>query len=126
MNFFKRIVLLSGVLVLSLGAVYIALAWTEPTQVPPAGNVPSPLNVGPQLKLKPGLFKLAEKLTVIGTSYLANVNVYGNLGVGVTSPVGKLEVAGLLRISRSNIPGEYIDISAEGGTNKLLRNGRLA
>ena len=35
-----------GVLVISFLAVFYAVAWQEPTQAPPEGNVPNPLNVG--------------------------------------------------------------------------------
>ena len=43
---FKKLSFLSIVLILSFGAVYFILAFTEPTQAPPEGNVPPPLNIG--------------------------------------------------------------------------------
>ncbi|NQU82364.1 MAG: hypothetical protein HQ539_00210, partial [Parcubacteria group bacterium] len=60
-----------SVAILSLTGVYIARAWVEPTQAPPNANVSTPINVGSTAQGK-----------------------MGNLGVGISSPQGKLHIAG--------------------------------
>ncbi|MFH1780668.1 MAG: hypothetical protein ABH841_01555 [Candidatus Nealsonbacteria bacterium] len=42
----KLIALTFGVLVISFLATFYVVAWTEPSQAPPAGNVAAPLNSG--------------------------------------------------------------------------------
>jgi hypothetical protein len=46
--------LVFGILVLVFLAAFYAVAWQEPTQAPPEGNVPAPLNVGPTGQSKEG------------------------------------------------------------------------
>ena len=50
----KIIALTFGVLVISFLAAFYVIAWQEPTQAPPQGNVPAPLNVGPDGQSKAG------------------------------------------------------------------------
>jgi hypothetical protein len=42
----KIIALILGVIVMSFGLGYLAIAWTDPAEEPPSGNVASPLKVG--------------------------------------------------------------------------------
>ncbi|MFA5767508.1 MAG: hypothetical protein WC919_06285 [Candidatus Paceibacterota bacterium] len=50
----KITALVFGVLVISFLAAFYVVAWQEPAQSPPDGNVPSPLNVGPETQYKEG------------------------------------------------------------------------
>ncbi len=50
--FVEKIPLTVGVLVMSFLVIYLAYAWTDPSENPPLGNVPAPLNVGPQGQAK--------------------------------------------------------------------------
>ncbi len=43
-----------GVLVICFAIAFYVVAWQEPSQVPPGGNVPTPLNVGPTGQSKSG------------------------------------------------------------------------
>jgi len=45
-NLQKTIALSVGVLAMVILISYIVSAWTEPSQTPPAGNVPAPINTG--------------------------------------------------------------------------------
>jgi hypothetical protein len=45
LNLEKTIALTSGVLVLSVVAAFVAIAWTGPSADPPLDNAPAPLNV---------------------------------------------------------------------------------
>jgi len=68
----EGIALVLGVLIMSFCLGYLVLAWTEPTQSPPGGNVPSPLNVGSTSQTKTG------NLTLPGL-YLNAVGNEGNI-----------------------------------------------
>jgi hypothetical protein len=80
---------------LSIGASYV-FAWTAPTQPPPNGNVPAPINVGSAAQVKDGGLGV-NAISVFGNGY-----VQGNLGVGVTIPTHALEVAGPVYISKTD------------------------
>lgn len=48
-----------GVLVLVFAIGFLVFAWTEPTQTPPGGNVPTPINVGTTPQTKEGQLTIA-------------------------------------------------------------------
>jgi hypothetical protein len=78
----KFIPLTVGVLVMSILVGYLVFAWTEPSQNPPQGNVPAPINVGSQEQIKSG---------TIGAYYFKVLGwdaVYGSFdtGGGVNRP----------------------------------------
>ena len=80
-----------------LGGVLLALqvvAFSEPTQTPPGGNVPAPVNVGSVSQTKTGGFTAAS-LGSLGSACLATDS--GNVGVGTVSPSQKLDVIGYVR-----------------------------
>lgn len=86
----KNIVLILGFLAISLSIGYLAVAWTEPGQPPPAGNVPNPLNASITAQSKEGALVLATNSGVT-TGLIVQ---YGNVGIGTINPGAKLEVAG--------------------------------
>jgi hypothetical protein len=78
----KFILLSVGVLTMSILVGYLVFAWTEPSQNPPQGNVPAPINVGSQEQIKSG---------TIGAYYFKVLGwdaVYGSFdtGGGVNRP----------------------------------------
>ncbi len=91
----KPIALILGVLAMSIFVGYLVLAWTEPTQAPPGGNVPAPLNTSINAQSKEGAL-------VIGTNGAVTTGLIvqnGNVGIGTTEPGAKLEVAGQVKIT---------------------------
>ena len=86
-------------LIIGLGIAY-AMAWTGPTQGPPNGNVPAPVNVGNIAQTKmgtlivggPGLFE------TYNGAYLATGSD-ARVGIGTPNPTKKLDVAGSAKIS---------------------------
>ena len=50
----KIVALTFGVSVICFAVAFYVIAWQEPTQAPPGGNVPTPINVGPTGQSKVG------------------------------------------------------------------------
>jgi len=107
-DFLNSLALFLAVLIFALGAVLATIAWTEPTSAPPAGNIPAPINVGSQAQTKQGPLTTVGALTSNTALYspifydLDNTSWYinpsgtsvfsGNVGIGTTSPGGKLDI----------------------------------
>jgi hypothetical protein len=119
----KIVVLTFGVLVICFTTAFYVVAWQEPSQAPPGGNVAAPLNVGSVGQVKQGwLANLksffvgsepteAEQSTtgILRTTGGAILNTggapnglivqSGNVGIGTVSPGQKLEVEGIVKSS---------------------------
>jgi hypothetical protein len=110
-DFLNSLTLFLAVLIFALGAVLATIAWTEPTSAPPAGNIPAPINVGSQAQTKQGPLTINAVLEVRSEVYgqifrdLDQPDYYvnpaspgiagtflGNVGIGTTSPGGKLDI----------------------------------
>lgn len=94
-------------------ATGIILAWTEPSQAPPGGNVPAPLNTGNIAQEK-----VAGLLLNTGAFSNGLIVAYGNVGIGTTSPGYKLDVNGTLRLQPGSAPTAnkgvmYYDLSTD-------------
>jgi hypothetical protein len=99
---FQKFVLSAlGVLVMSILVSYLVFAWTEPTASPPGGNVPAPINVGPQGQLKEGGLMIATNPTLT-TGLIVQ---YGNVGIGTTNPIGKLQVGAHIYDNNGDVSG---------------------
>jgi len=68
---------------------YLVLAWTEPAQSPPEGNVSAPLNVG-----NTGQSKAGGLILNTGGAVTGLVVDKGNVGIGMSNPSNRLEVSG--------------------------------
>lgn len=85
----KSFALVVSVLAISLSLSHFVLAWTEPTVVPPSGNVATPLNVGATGQTKSGGLWLNTSGAVNGL-----IVDKGNVGIGTTNPQRKLHIVG--------------------------------
>jgi len=89
-----KFLLLTIAFTFALSINYIFAAWIGPTQTPPLGNTPTPVNVGSIAQVKYGGLSL-NSLAVFGNGYFQD-----NMGIGTMSPsVGgeqnlKLDVEG--------------------------------
>jgi len=90
----KFILLTVGVLVMSVLLSYFVFAWTEPSQAPPEGNVPAPLNVSINAQAKEGALIIGDN-SAITTSLIVK---HGNVGIGTTEPKAKLDVNGTMKV----------------------------
>lgn len=68
----KVIALVFGILVVSLVAAFYAIAWNSPTELPPEGNVPAPINVGTEPQGKAGRLSVTELYDFNDSSYYLN------------------------------------------------------
>lgn len=93
-------VVILGIL-LSVG---IAYAWTGPTQSPPNGNAPAPINVGSLTQEKDGGLIFGKLFT--GSSTDATLNVYKNPTTGGVIWGGALGLTGDANVGRDVIVGK--------------------
>ncbi|HDH99206.1 MAG TPA: hypothetical protein ENF68_00790, partial [bacterium] len=106
-----------------LFVVVFAWAWVEPTQGPPNGNVPAPINVGPSSQTKEGPLAL-NVAGINATGLFVNNDAYfmgGNIGIGTTTPSELLHV-----YSPSNHSLVKIDSDSATATAGLLLHNDLS
>lgn len=111
----RAIFLTFGVLAVSFLAAFYSLAWTEPSQTPPAGNVPAPINVGSVGQSKAGNLMLNTD----GTLAYGLLVPYGRVGIGTTSPAEQLHVKSdtiVTRLLIENTLGYTVKMLVMGST----------
>lgn len=86
---FKTLPLCLGVILAISLVNYLVLAWTEPSQTPPGGNVNAPINVG-----NTGQSKSGGLILNTGGAAIGLIVDKGYVGIGTNSPAKKLEVKG--------------------------------
>jgi hypothetical protein len=101
----KIIALTFGVLVISFLVGFYVVAWTEPSQAPPGGNVPAPINVSSSTQYKAGALGIGGIL-----------QVYSNI---VDSASNILYNDSTKKIERARLPFEQGDITSDVDTNNL-------
>jgi len=87
---YKIVSLVFSILVICFAIAFYVIAWDEPTDSPPGGYIPAPLNTGIDGQSKEGGLLLGNSDTVTNGLIVR----YGNVGIGTTSPSKKLEVVG--------------------------------
>jgi len=92
---YKTISLTVSVLVICFAIAFYAVGWTEPTVAPPGGNVDTPLNTSSVGQSKAGGLILNTGGAVNGL-----IVDKGNVGIGTTGPIEKLDVRGDILIGR--------------------------
>jgi hypothetical protein len=91
--------LLQSLLIVIIATLLVGVviyAWTEPSQSPPGGNVPAPLNVGPDTQNKTG-----------------GLTIGGNVGIGTTYPSQKLDLGNSGRIVNVQDPMDNQDVATK-------------
>ena len=115
-NFSQAVALTSGVLAVCFLMGYIVLAWTEPTQAPPGGNVPTPLNTG-----NVGQSKEGGLILNTGGAAMGLIVQSGKVGIGL-SDVGiyKMGVGGHLYVGGNvAINGGDLNVAGDVKGNRL-------
>jgi hypothetical protein len=104
----KNIALILGVLVMSLGVGYLAIAWSEPSQPPPDGGTDAPLNVSAEPQIKIGGLQTGS-LIVTGA-----VRADGNI---LDSDSNVIYNSSTKKIESARLPFEQGDITSDAATN---------
>ncbi len=94
----KSIAFLSSILILSFASALFILAWTSPAEVPPGGNVDTPINVGTSPQAKAGRISATEFYDYNDNAYYLDPDgqsvLAGPVGIGTVSPSASLDIAG--------------------------------
>jgi hypothetical protein len=119
----KRNIIITTVLSVLFLAAFCALAWQEPSQDPPQGNVPAPLNIGSASQTKEGILSVSagggDALTVQSGG---DLKIYAPDGEGYAllyvDADGELVTPGDLQVGGVSIKGEGA-ISSNLNADKL-------
>ncbi len=106
-EFTQTLKILLAAVVLSLGISYV-YAWTAPTEAPPGGNTPAPLNTGLNNQKKLGKLVLNTDDTLpyaIGLEVFGDANFYGTVKLADTGDVCDSSSAGRIRYDGLNFFG---------------------
>ena len=116
---FRSLARAGGVVVFgSLLAVFVSFArvpgiWEEPTQAPPAGNAPTPLNVGSTPQTKDGGLWIN-----LGGARVGFIVDQGNVGIGNTTPGSKLVVSGEADFMNNRVKGVATPTAGTDAVNR--------
>jgi len=128
-------------LVVSLGLCFVILAWSEPSQPAPNGNVAAPINTGSIAQTKAGDLSFKNganapySIHMDGGSFALKNNAGllklvvgqdGNIGIGTTTPIYKLDLrsgseTSSFHLSPTNDNGLYL--TSTGFSNAVLSAG---
>lgn len=118
---YKIVSLVFVIIVVCFAIVFYAIAWDEPTDPPPGGNIPIPLNTGPDPQIKVGGL-------ILNTGGAANglAVVQGNVGIGTTDPETMLHLSGdsaAIRLTDSTDGGDWFVSGASSGQLRFTEAG---
>ena len=107
---YKIVSLVFSILVLCFAIAFYAIGWDEPTDSPPGGNVPAPLNTSSEAQAKIGGL-------LLNTGGYPNGLIVdqGNVGIGTTEPGAKLHVGGTPGTDGIMFPDGTLQTTAGGG-----------
>jgi len=115
-----KFLLLTIAFTFALSINYIFAAWIGPTQTPPLGNTPTPVNVGSIAQVKDGGLSL-NSLAVFGNGYFQD-----NIGIGTVAPDEALHVNGNIKIVDGNQgTGKVLTSDANGVGSWLAGAGKI-
>jgi len=105
----KGLKVITLALFVGLGVSYVSAAWVGPTQAPPGGNAPAPINVSPIGQIKEGGLTLnaGSPAALYGLVVKA-----GRVGLGTDKP------SAALHISSASGP---VDVNIEGSASQDAR-----
>lgn len=110
---FTQLFLILFVAFFALFVVSVIGAWTGPTQAPPNGNVPAPVNVGSVSQIKNGSLGV-NSLAVFGSALLSGNNRYLNFGSNSgSSGYGFRDSGGTMQYKNAN--GSWAAFGSGGG-----------
>lgn len=75
------------IILATLFTISIIYAWTEPSQAPPGGNVPTPVNVGSTTQYKSGALGIGGVFRAYSGAIFD-----GKVGIGTINPQAKLDI----------------------------------
>jgi hypothetical protein len=125
-QFGKQVILAA----LGLGLVAVAGAWSRPTQTPPAGNTPAPINVGGTAQSKLGPLGVGG-LGVFGKALVAPAAGYSapeNLQLAVSGSVGAsayCDEQGLNCVTSLGVPAASSSTGIGGASNFRINYGDI-
>lgn len=103
--FFTLSSVIITVLGLSISLQSILAAWQAPSGEPPNGNATMPLNISMNGQIKEGGMIIAASSTIGIVNGLLVLN--GNVGLGLTNPQQKLDVAGNIRADNYSVEDNF-------------------
>src|SRR3989344_5763221 len=114
----------STVLGAALGVLlvgYAVFAFDPPTQAPPGGNVPAPINTGTSNQTKAGgLLSVFNLWVNSGLGVTGGATFGGSVGIGTVNPGSALDIKGILSLSGSTSGYVGLAPSANAGSTTYI------
>jgi len=109
---YKIVSLVFSVLVVCFAIAFYVVAWDEPTDSPPDGDIPAPLNTGDITQYKSGALGIGGLFETDSETHLAILGGNVGIGIGMTSPAANLDIEG--------------SIYTTGGSGDVTGNGTIS
>jgi len=113
---YKIVSLVFSVLVVCFAIAFYVIAWEEPTDSPPGGYIPAPLNTGVGGQSKEGGLLIHNSSSFEDPSKPYGLLVrYGYVGIGTTEPQAKLHIDGIAGTDGIMFPDGTLQTTAATG-----------